>query len=185
MDSIVKQNESKDVLRELGISLPCDPNTVIKNAKKELEKKQDKRDITAKGDLFQAISLSEFESGFLLATNVSEPYKTFGIQMLRDLQKEYNCTTVSEKATVELATLSYIRMLDLERRLNRYIYDSNMNNADLILFGLLSKDLDRAIRQYLSSLQALKIMKQPQLQVNIKTETAIVGQNQVIQEQHG
>ncbi len=42
----------------------------------------------------------------------------------------------------------------------------------------LSKELDRAHRQFLSALETLKAIQQPAMKVNIKTNTAFVGENQ-------
>jgi hypothetical protein len=47
--------------------------------------------------------------------------------------------------------------------------------------GVLSKDLDRAHNQYLTAVQTLKSYRQPALQVNIKTRTAVIGNNQLVQ----
>jgi hypothetical protein len=48
--------------------------------------------------------------------------------------------------------------------------------------ALLSKDLDRANKHFLASIQTLRLMKQAPLQVNINTN---IGQNQVIQNKNG
>ncbi len=47
--------------------------------------------------------------------------------------------------------------------------------------AIMSQELDRANRHYLTTIQALRTIKQPSLGVNIKAQTAILGQNQVVQ----
>jgi len=56
---------------------------------------------------------------------------------------------------------------------------------DVQYLAVLSKELDRAERHYLASLQALKMLKSPSFEVNIKTNTAVVGQNQIVQANNG
>lgn len=137
---------------------------------------------TSKDDpVFRAMTLSEFKNGALMITVIGEQYRTFGIDMLKKLQAEYNCAATSEQATVELIVISFIRVLELQRRINNYINDQ-MSKLDILFFAILSKELDRANRQYSAALQTLRMLKQPSLNVNIKTNTAIVGQNQIIQE---
>jgi len=42
----------------------------------------------------------------------------------------------------------------------------------------MSKEVDRANRHFLSALQTLKEIKQPELKVNIKTNAAFFGEKQ-------
>lgn len=162
--------------------LQIDPDLVLREVDKEF------RDgnigsipIDTKSNLFKALTLVEFDTGTLMFTIVPEQYRTFAIDMMRQLQKEYNCELPSEKATTELIALSFVRILELQRRINGYI-NSQLSQTDISFFSVLSKELDRANRQYLSALQTLRMLKQPSLNVSIKTNTAIVGQNQLIQE---
>ena len=45
---------------------------------------------------------------------------------------------------------------------------------------MLSKERDRAHRQYLSTIMTLKQLKAPAIEMNIKAKTAFVSQNQQI-----
>lgn len=162
--------------------LQIDPDVVLREVDKEFSSgKNDNVPINPKSNYFRAMTLVEFDNGTLMFTIVPEQYRTFAIDMMRQLQKEYNCVLPSEKATTELIVLSFVRVLELQRRINGYI-SSQLSQTDISFFSTLSKELDRANRQYLSALQTLRMLKQPSLNVSIKTNTAIVGQNQLIQE---
>jgi len=139
-------------------------------------------DLTFESPVFQATTLSEFDNGVLLINTVPVRYRTLGIHMLRQLQKDYNCILISERATAELVVLSYIHILELQRKLDHYLDEGSLTKTDARYYAILSKDLERATRQYLSELQMLKTLKLPPLKVNIKTNTAIVGEHQIIQE---
>ncbi len=101
------------------LRIAYDPKEVLKRAQGKLNglKKEGDEEYegktTAQDDLFKAMTLSEFKNGALLVTVIPEQYKTFGIDLMGKLQEEYGCTTPSEKATAELATVNYIRTLEI------------------------------------------------------------------------
>ncbi|KKR80658.1 MAG: hypothetical protein UU73_C0005G0020 [Candidatus Daviesbacteria bacterium GW2011_GWA1_41_61] len=159
-----------------------DPDTVLQKVYEEsINNKSNKLATIDIDNAFQALTLFEFENGILMTKIISESYKTFGVDMMRQLQKEYLCETTSEKATAELATVNYIRTLEIQSRINRYLAPASITDMGIRFLAFLSKELDRANRQYLTSIQALKAMKQIPMQLNIKTDTAIIGQNQMVQ----
>ncbi len=162
--------------------LADDPELVLKDIDLEFQKKDGgNKVIDFKSIQFKALTLVEFESGILMWTVVPELYRTFALDFMRQLQNEYDCKSPSEKSLTELLALNYVRILEIQRKMDNYMTDS-LSGADRDFFALLSKELDRANRQYLSTLQTLKMMKQPVFSVNVKANTAIVGQNQLIQE---
>lgn len=159
-----------------------DPDTVLKEADKELtDKKAGQVAITPESNVFKAMTLLEFDNGMLMAIAIPEQYKTFGIDMMRQLQKEFNCQTVSEKATAELASVNYIRTLEIQNRINSYLALPTISDMGVRFLAVMSKELDRANRQYLAAIQTLRVMKQPPMKLNITTDTAIIGQNQLVQ----
>lgn len=159
----------------------------------------------------QAMSLHEFGNGKLMTKALPEEYSTFAIDFSRKLQKQYVCQTIAEKAIAESAVMNYVEQLGIQKRLTAALdnqewlstkgksheecergKDSFYASVDrfhgckraelgLKLINTLYKELDRASRQFLMSIHTLRMMKQPPVQVNIKTSTAIVGQNQLFQ----
>jgi hypothetical protein len=157
-----------------------DPDTIQKQAAKDLKTFADGA-VDPQKPLFKALTLSEFENGVLMTTTIPEQYKTLAIDMSRKLQVEYNCQTISEKATCELAAISYVRQLESQRRIN-LVLEKGYVNANLNQYiSVMSKELDRATRHYFSAIQTLRMMKQAPITVTIKAQTAIVGNNQMIQ----
>lgn len=127
----------------------------------------------------EAMALSKAfstDTGMLLVENVDNDYRGFALQMRRDLQKEFNCTNTIEKALVDLIVNSFIRKLSYSGAMKskkEYITPLCDNYRNY-----LSKEIDRAHRQFLSSLEALRFIKQPALRVNVKTNNAFIGENQ-------
>lgn len=184
-----------------------DPVNVIKEVEISLKKSKNKEFPSSSLDDYKALSLYEFTNGLLMTDIVEEKYKTLAINMMRELQREYDCTTTAEKSLTELAALSYVRILDLQELIRSAFTREQINSHRhgdcgtlrdfysastistacqrtkflLKLVSILSKEHDRAYRQYITAIQMLFNLKQPPLQVNIKTQTAVVGNQQIVQ----
>jgi hypothetical protein len=75
---------------------------------------------------------------------------------------------------------AYIRVLDNSRRLNNELNGQNITPNRNIYIANLSKQIDRANRQYISALLTLKQLKSPNVEMNIKTNNAFISNNQQI-----
>ncbi len=172
---------SEDIKKRLGWCITDDdPAAILDNVKKELDKTKHHK-VSSDSIVYKALSLLEFDKAILMTGSIPDGYRTFAIDFNRNIQKEYYCETPSEKATAELVALNFIRTLDIQRRINNLLEVGHVTDNLVRHFAILSKELDRANRHYLNALQTLKMLKHPALEVNIKTQTAIVGQNQVVQ----
>lgn len=159
-----------------------DPSIVLENSLKELSKAKGKMtSIDQKSATFKAMTLSEFENGTLMTYVVPEQYRTFALKLSRELQEEFICVSSGEKAIAELAAVNYIRTLEIQNRINSYLALGSITDMGVRYLEVLSKELDRAQRHYISSFQTLKTLRQPVFQLNLKADTAVVGQNQMVQ----
>lgn len=106
--------------------------------------------------------------------------KEFSDQLIRD----YRCDTSAEKALAEVITNAYVRVIDNSRRLNANLGDPGggqvINENRTKYLAMLSKQVDRANRQFITALTTLKMMKSPSIEMNIKAKTAFVSQNQQV-----
>ncbi|MBI2327385.1 hypothetical protein HYU92_03605 [Candidatus Curtissbacteria bacterium] len=178
--SIVKKLDIKEFIDRCAIA--DDPISILKQAQEELDShKNHSQKMTPESTSYKAFTIFEFDKGILMATAIPEAYRTFCIDFSRKLQKEYQCETPSEKATAELVAINFVRTLIIQDRMNAFLALGSVTDNTVKYFAVLSKELDRANRHYLTALQTLKMIKQPALEVNIKTQTAIVGQNQIVQ----
>ena len=183
--------ETKPVSKNLDIQemmsqvkIDDDPVLILKDARKEIETSYEigtSKSVSGESTLYKAMTLYEFDKGVLMATAIPERYRAFSIDFSRNLQKEYQCENPSEKATAELVAINFVRTLDIQTRINGYLGRGEITDMGVRYLAVLSKELDKANRHYLNSLQTLKMIKLPAFEVNIKTQTAIVGQNQLIQ----
>jgi len=111
--------------------------------------------------------------------SVSERYGLLAVEFARQLFEEYDCQTASEKALAQLAVNAYVRTLECSSILKSCMKGTIA--AEITgYYSMLSKELDRANRQFITAITTLKQMKVPQLKVNVKAKNAFVAQNQQI-----
>ncbi len=183
---------------ELNLHTEYDPATTLKLAElaiKQPEKlnmggdedddedEDEEEKLSFKGDpVSRAMTLSEFKNGALMISAIPDQYRTFAIDMLCKLQEDYTCILISEKALSELAVINFVRTIEVQRKITNYIDMNSLTDNGVKYLAIMSKELDRANRHFITAIQTLKMLKQAPISVNVKANTAIVGQNQLIQE---
>ncbi len=166
-----------------GISPTYSPDTVLGKAKAEVEKyhKDNKYELSNVA-LVQAMSLREFEMSVLMVTGLTEEMRTFAQKLSLDYQERYKCDDVTRKSLAELSAFNYCRILDTQKRIQSYLNGGSFTDIGVKYIAVLSKELDRAERHYLTSMQALEIGLQQPLSVSIRTNTANIANQQAIQQ---
>lgn len=107
-------------------------------------------------------------------------HRTLMIQMAKDLIAEHDCKTTTEKMLAQTAALAYCRMIEYGDKLNGLMRMEFISNEKNGFYSLLSREVDRCTRQYLTAINTLKHFKQPTLNVTFKADNAFVAQNQQI-----
>ena len=167
LNSTGTSTDSRESLRKLAKSHLTD----IHNG--SMSKKQEEEVTELLNDASKALSV---ETGYSLMQSVEENNHGLAIEIKRTLQEEFDCKNYSEKMLVDLITNAYIRGLSFSNKLV-----ANQQKAGGIYEGYrnhLSKEVDKAFRQYITGIETLKCMKQPPLNVTLKTETAFISQNE-------
>ncbi|MFH1712165.1 MAG: hypothetical protein ABH846_02940 [Patescibacteria group bacterium] len=109
--------------------------------------------------------------------SVSEKFGSLAMEFSKDLYEEYDCRTASEKALAQVAVNAFIRVFEYSSTLKTCM--SNSVNTELTgPYSLISKELDRANRQFTTALTALKQIKTPPIKVNVKANNAFMAKNQ-------
>ncbi len=132
-------------------------------------------------DLFrQALTIYGLDNHMPLSETVERKYWPLVSEFSNQLIQDYSCRTAGEKALAETVVSAYIRILVMSRRLNAVMsLDSIPVSAEQVSFySMLSKELDRANRQFTSAFQTLIQLKQPSLNIHLKTKNAYVAQAQ-------
>jgi hypothetical protein len=186
IDKPFSKNEAKEFIKKCA-QIDCDPSLVIKKSAQQIKKylsasqkvsaeEKEELDKTVRN----ALSAMSLETHFDLSETFDPNYRFLVIEVAREIEKEYNCTNYSEKALVEVIANSYVRIIDNSKRLNTELGGSNqlITENKTKYLSLLSKQLDRSNRQFISALIALKQIKAPEVKLNIKSKNTFLAQNQ-------
>ncbi len=123
----------------------------------------------------------EFETQTALMHGFDENYRIMAKELTKQLIAEYKCETSGEKMLVEIVVNSFIRTLDNSKKLNNCIAAAEyLSDERTRYLAMMSKQIDRSHRQYLSGLMMLKQLKAPPIEMTIKAKNAFVSQNQQI-----
>lgn len=149
----------------------------IDNAKTKKEANLTKQELST---LDQFIRIHEFEKHILLSESLPAKFSSMAINMAKSMIAEYKCTTVLEKSIVELIVNAFCRSLYLSS-LMVVVFGQEpvqIHQNFINYYNFIGKELDRANREYLTAITTLHQLKSPHIQLNLKAETAILGQNQ-------
>lgn len=181
------EEEAKKVIIS-RITFPNNRQSLIKELKEEIipkcidetnpEHEKATKLFGEKAMLFMRIF--ENESHVALMESVNENYQMMSKEMSEQMIKEFDCKNEAERSLVKLIVNAYIRVLDNSRRLNNELNGQNITPNRNIYIANLSKQIDRANRQYISALLTLKQLKAPNVEMNIKTNNAFISNNQQI-----
>lgn len=111
---------------------------------------------------------------------VNKRYAPLLLAITRQLEREYDCTTAMEKMLAEQIGMAHLKIIDHSRQLNDAIELMSRSGGKNIAqqIEVLSRQVDRATRQFYSSIVTLRQLKQPQLAINIRN--TFMAQNQQI-----
>ena len=117
---------------------------------------------------------------YAILETVKEKYRPLVASFAEQLFAEYECTTPSLKATAEMAASAYVRTIQLSKELSKLTGVSTISHGQNEYSAFLSKEHDRAQRQFTTAVALLMQSKTPKLEVNITNRNTFVAKNQQI-----
>ncbi len=187
---LIKKHTPEEVLELLktGFTIEGSKEGLLKKLAEDLLPALSKNDkkiqeqVIAKADLLMRICESDHQMG--LMETFPDRYRFAVREVVRKITSEYDCKTEIEKGLVSVLVNAHMRYLDNSRRLNNELECKEISQLKNIYIANLSKQTDRAHRQYLSALLTLKQLKAPTIEMNVKATNAFVSQNQQINIPH-
>jgi len=159
-----------------------DPEIIIRKIAKDiLPKLRIKHEGISKEDnetLDQAIMTFGIENDLSILTGVERKYRGLILNLRRNLVKEFECDKYSEKILVDSVASAYARIISITDRLTHMAIRKEITALSNNYLSILSKEVDRANRHFLTALETLRQFKQPDLNINLKTKNAFIAQNQ-------
>jgi hypothetical protein len=182
-NKIKRQLNSSEVSEIVkGLKFNFSPSEALLGAEKEMNDfKEGRKEVSNRQNISLAMSLYEFDNAGLLVTGVSEEYRTFVNDFSKKLQLENDCQKESEKSLAHITALNFVRIMQIQAKIRSYLSKDSVTDIGVGYLNVMSKELDRAERHYITSLNELRSMRMPKLSMSIKTNTAVVGSNQMVQ----
>jgi hypothetical protein len=183
---LTKKNKKRELMSGISqLKSPYDRSHVEKEGLAELKKvNSGEKEPCNDNDnpVIRLMTLYEFDNSSLLTLGFQELYRTFATSLCKDIQQEYDCKSASEKTTARLVAQNYVRTLEIQKEIALILKRESYNDLTMKRYSILSKEYDRANRQYLMSLQTLQSIKQPPISVSVKAHTANIANQQLVQE---
>ena len=129
-------------------------------------------------NLEKLFRLREQESQFELMNAFIERQQPVVKEMALRTAEEYGCQTQLEKSLATTVAHAYMRYVDCSRRLKNELECENITSNRNRYIEIMSKQVDRAHRQYLSSIQSLKLLKAPAVNMKVNVDTAYMANQQ-------
>lgn len=156
-------DDDPEALRQIGYD-----NSIVSKKGKE-----QRHDALIKLCLSQSLENLSIE-----CMSIDENYRSYFIQLVRDLNKEYDCKKPSEKIIINSIALAYTHLLASTSIMQNILTLQTVHKDRTGYYSMISKDKDRAFKQYTEAMRLLIQMRQKPMKVNIKTNNAIIGENQ-------
>jgi len=113
-----------------------------------------------------------------LANTVPNKMATAIVELANNLIKEYWCETSLEKTLCEIIANSYWKIMSISKKLDWCLNFEYFWSDRNWFIWIMSKELDRANRNYLIALNNLLEIKRPQMNIKVNTKNAYFWQNQ-------
>lgn len=186
----VAKSFTPDEIRNMvkgDLQITCDPDFILETVTKKVNAylaASDKEAERIKQDMLEShrevLNSLGLETHYTLAETVSKRRQSLVIEVARQIEKEYDCQTASEKILVQVIAGTYGKIIDYSSLMNSNIFDLGISPDKNGYNAMLSKELDRAHRQLITALATLRQIKNPPIEFNVKAKTAFVAQNQQI-----
>lgn len=113
-----------------------------------------------------------------LSETVSGNLKIWVAEMASELIKEYDCKNTLEKSLCEIIANGYWRIISTSKLMNEDLNLYSPSKEKINYLAILSKELDRQNRTYLSAINTLIELKNPSMTINLNSENTYLGKNQ-------
>lgn len=166
--------------------LTVDPKAVAKKGGEMIQKYFEMKDEAKKKEFRKELEekVIEYSKAMSLDTNIHAlnginlKMSGMAMEMIRQLQKEYEIKTPQDKAYLQIAVSAFCRYHSNMNAFESWKSPEYLSNERANFMGMLSKDADKAFRQYHSIIQYFEAKKNPPIVLNVKTQTVFIAQNQ-------
>lgn len=173
------KQKTKDFMREHSL---YNPDTVLENFARDMDANAGNEMTTKLYEQYQEVAtLLGLETHLPVADAFPTEYRSFLVNITREIEKEYQCKGSIEKSLAETVALSHVRIILLTKAFNDYtLAGIEISKEKTDYYNLIGKELDRAHRQLSNAVLTLKQLKAPNVPFKVTAKTAFFAQNQQI-----
>ncbi len=170
--------------RGLASSLrqPFDIEENLKNIAKNVLPKIEitKEKLNADDVKLMTVAMYNFglDNGAIVVDACPEEYRGMASKFRDSLIATYTCETEVEKALVDVIVNAYVKTMYYSKKLYSVVSRGTTNGNLNYYMAVIGKEIDRSNRHFISSLETLKMIKQPPIKLSVKTNSAFISQNQ-------
>jgi len=178
-----KFNRTASILSDLVLAICSESSEevtteLVKKAMAIISNGQNIEPKEASGYLQKSLMSLGIETQAPLAESVGTRCSGLAITFCRELIREYDCKTASEKATAQIVANAYVRVMEFSRKMEYGRSADGTTNEINGYYAVMSKELDRASRHYTSALSMLRQLKALSFQINVTAKNAFIADNQ-------
>ena len=187
--SLARQEDRKDRIAEIRKiftrDIFSDEDDIKEFDKLDLIKRPSKKQKERMDELETELVIRHGLQNGLWIKNLSygKYYPVF-MKMRHDIAEEYSCKTASELMLADRIVASYWRAMRFDTILNRFIEGKDGTTSfDQLKVNVLkefNKGVELSSRQLNADIILLKELKQPRINIKVKTDNAYLAQNQQI-----
>lgn len=176
-----------DDFKELSVEVcrsTFDPKMIVKEGVKALElyRKSEDKNGELEANLNRLMTdyaiANNLETDLLLVNGIDDQYRSVALEFIHGLRKQYKVSTPQDRAYLQMAVVAYCRYHSNMRQYDSWKNHDFNSHERVAYMNMLSKDADRAFRQYHAVIQFFEVKQNPKIQVNVKANTAFVAQTQ-------
>lgn len=161
-----------------GMAMIDDPRRLIPQIYDQMKEHEGPVKDKDQGLIEKGLLALGFENDYSLIETIDEKYRPMAVELRRQLIKDFDCKTYSEKVLVDTVTSGYMRHLRSAKVYNNILAKGTLDKLGCDILSTMGKEMDRAQRQLMTALQTLVNLKRPPLKVQVKAQNAFVAQNQ-------
>lgn len=171
------KQRTKDFMLSNGL---YNPDKILEDFARDMDQNKGKKMTPKLYEDYERVAMTlGLETHLPMADTLPEEYRPLLMNIIREVEAEYACTTVIERSLAEIIASAHIRIIHYTKTLNGYIAKETLpEKSKTDFYNMLGKEIDRAQRQLTSTILTLKQMKVPSLPFNVSAKTAFIAQNQ-------
>jgi|GEM_PF-5384985 len=169
-----------------GLSTGSEPDKIVEQGAAKLKEYWGAEDEYERAEIEEGLQeiAYKYNQAMTLETNlgvingIDAKLAPMAHAVIKELKGQYKIETPQDKAYIQLAASAICRYHSNMRHFEGWKKQNFNSHERIACMGMLSRDADKAFRQYHSVIQYFEAKNKPPLKVSVNAKTAFIAQNQ-------